>query len=59
MIAWLRSLSADLRGRFAHNMTDAALTTAIILVALGFIVLALVVKNKWIKAGILAYMVLP
>ena len=59
MISFLHKLGLDLRQRFSRDMTDAALTAAIIFVALGFIVLALIVHNKWIKAGILAYMVLP
>ena len=59
MLAFLRNLSGDLHQRFAHDMSDAALTAAIILIAMLFIVLALVTKNKWVKAGILAYMILP
>lgn len=39
--------------------TDRALTVALIGIALSTIIIALVIKNKWIKAGVLAYEVLP
>ena len=59
MLSFLHNIAADLRQRFAHDMTDAGLTAAIILVAFFFIVLALTLHNKWAKAGVLAYMILP
>lgn len=44
---------------FNQDFTQASLKLMIILVALLFMVLALTVQNKWLLAGILAYIVLP
>ena len=43
----------------ATGHTETWLKTAIILVAIGFIILALMVQNKWILAGMLLYLTLP
>lgn len=45
--------------RLATGHTETWLKTAIILIALGFIVLAMFVNNKWILAGMLLYFALP
>ena len=45
--------------QFNDDFTLTTLRIAIILVALVFIGLALFVKNKWVLAGALAYLVLP
>lgn len=44
---------------FASDWSEAMLRYTIIVWAIFVIVLALVIKNKWILAGILAYEVLP
>lgn len=44
---------------FSENFTRAGLKAIIILWALFIIVLALIVDNSWLLAGILAYEVLP
>ena len=55
----MNELIRKLQAQFAADWTEAGLRVAIVAVALFFIVLALVVKNKWVLAGLLAYMVLP
>lgn len=55
----MNSFIKKLQAQFARDMTSGMLKTAIILVALVLIVLALTVENKWLLAGILAYEVLP
>lgn len=45
--------------RLASGHTETWLKTAIILVAIGFIILALMVQNKWVLAGMLLYLTLP
>lgn len=45
--------------RLASGHTETWLKTAIILVAIGFIILALMVQNKWVLAGMLLYLILP
>lgn len=45
--------------RLATGHTETWLKTAIILVAIGFIVLALMEHNKWVLAGMLLYLTLP
>lgn len=47
------------REAFAQDFTEATLKAMIIGVAVLFIVLALSIDNKWILAGLLAYIVLP
>ena len=48
-----------LRQTFSREMTTTGLKTAIILWGAGMIVLAIVIDNPWILAGILAWEVLP
>lgn len=48
----------QLRAYF-EEWTGPALSAAMIGVALLVIIAALVIKNKWIKAGILAYEIFP
>ena len=55
----MNRLIKSLQAQFAQDQTETSLRVAIIAVALVFILLALVVKNKWILAGILAYIILP
>lgn len=51
--------SQRLRKSAAADMTLTGLRAAIIAVALVFIVASLLVRNKWVLAGMLAYLVLP
>jgi hypothetical protein len=44
---------------YFEEWTGPALTAAMIGVAILLIFAALTIKNKWIKAGILAYEILP
>ena len=44
---------------FAHDWTEAMLRWTIVVWAIFVIVLALLVRNKWVLAGILAYEILP
>lgn len=45
--------------RLATGHTETWLKTAIILVALGFIVAAMFINNRWILAGMFLYLALP
>ena len=44
---------------FANDWTEAMLRWTIVVWAAFIIILALLVRNKWILAGILAYEILP
>ena len=55
----MNELIRRMQAEFAKDFTLATLRIAIILVACVFIGLALFVKNKWVLAGALAYLVLP
>lgn len=55
MNSWIRALQQQ----FASDFTLTSLRVTITLWALFIIVLAWVINNKWILAGILAYEVLP
>jgi hypothetical protein len=44
---------------YFEEWTGPALTAAMIGVAILLIIASLTIKNKWIKAGILAYEILP
>ena len=48
-----------LQAAFYQDMTTASLKAAIVVWALFVIVLALLIDNPWVLAGILAYEVLP
>lgn len=41
------------------NWTGVALSTSLIAVAIVAILVAIFVKNKWVKAAVLAYEILP
>ena len=45
--------------RFSDDFSDTTLRAAILLVALILILVSLKVNNKWILAGVLAYVALP
>lgn len=48
----------ELRNTLA-TWTDWGLSVSLILVAIALILTALFVKNRWVKAGVLAYELLP
>ncbi len=54
----LHSPATRLRQAAARDLTLFGLRSSIIALAVVFIVLALVLKNKWVLAGILAWEVL-
>lgn len=51
--------SHAMQEKLSNDFSLVALKGAIIVLAVFFIVLALLVNNKWILAGALAYMALP
>ena len=55
----MRELAERVRREFYKDFTRAGLKAAIIVWAIFVIVLAFLIDNKWILAGILAYEVLP
>jgi len=55
MNEWIKRL----QDQFAKDYTTTALKTIIIVWSIIVIILALVIDNKWVLAGILAYEVLP
>jgi hypothetical protein len=55
----LNDLSKQIQAAAANDLTEFGLRAAIVAMAVLFIVLALVVKNKLVLAAILAYIVLP
>ena len=55
----MNELIRRVQAEFARDFTLTTLRVAIILVACVFIGIALLVENKWILAGALAYLVLP
>lgn len=48
-----------LQEKLTDDFSLVALKGAIILLALGFILIAVLVNNKWVLAGTFAYMALP
>lgn len=52
-------LSQRLKTHAAQDMTLTGLRALIIVIALGFIAGALLIKNKWVLAAMLAYIVFP
>ncbi len=52
-------LSQRLKTSAAQDMTLVSLRALIIVIALGFIAGALLIKNKWVLAAMLAYIVFP
>lgn len=52
-------LSQRLKASAAQDMTVVSLRALIIVIALGFIVGALLIRNKWVLAAMLAYILLP
>jgi uncharacterized membrane protein len=55
----MHKFAQDIRAYFESNYTVAGLKMLLIVWAVLIIVLALLVDNPWILAGILAYEVLP
>lgn len=53
------SVIETVRRQFEKDFTLAALKTTIILWSLIIIALAIIIDNKWVLAGVLAYEVLP
>lgn len=49
----------NLQLKFSSDFTLAALKTYIIGLAIVFIIVALLVENKWVLAGLAAYITLP
>lgn len=56
---FLTTLSKQVQTAAANDLTEFGLKAAIILIAVLFIALALITKNKLVLAAILAYIVLP
>ena len=59
MIEQLNSLKSGVQRKFAEDYTESGLKLLIIAWCAFVIVLAIMVKNKYILAAILAYEVLP
>jgi hypothetical protein len=59
MIEQLTSLKNKVQSNFATDYTLSGLRLLIIVWAFFIIALALIIDNKWVLAGILAYEVLP
>ena len=55
----MNELIRKVQAEFAKDFTKAGLKTLIVLWALFIVILAIVVDNPWILAGILAYEILP
>lgn len=53
------NITSSLRKRLHDDIDEKGITVLIILWAALLIYLAITIKNKWVKAGILAWEILP
>ena len=59
MLEQLTSIKNKVQSNFAKDYTLSSLRIMVLALAIFFVALSWIIDNKWVLAGIVAYMVLP
>jgi hypothetical protein len=59
MLEQLTSIKNKVQSSFAKDYTLSSLRIMVLALAIFFVALSWIIDNKWVLAGIVAYMVLP